>query len=219
MPDDASESVQSLLSRIAAPTPTPAGGSAVALTAATAAALLEMVCEIGGRAGAAGLRTVASTARRLQAELIDAVSEDATAYRALLDARSTHQGGRGEGGEDATRRVVLVPLGVAEKSAEILRLGAASMTAARPATVSDLATAMTLAGAALTGAILTVRVNLRELVDPRFVGEIEDRLRTAASAASLTRAALDEAALRSLHDGLMRYHGGSARQAGAGASE
>jgi formiminotetrahydrofolate cyclodeaminase len=190
---EASGSLDSFLSRLGEPTPAPAGGSALALTAAAAAALIEMVSGIGARNGSERLRAAAASARRLRADLLGAVTEDADAYQAVVRARSSR---RPDEVERTMRQATLVPLAIAEKSADLVRLGAEILDEIRATTVPDLAGALSLLGAAIQGAVLTVRVNLRDVTDARFVADVEDRMRAAAAAVSISMSTFERAVTR-----------------------
>jgi formiminotetrahydrofolate cyclodeaminase len=80
--------------------------------------------------------------------------------------------------EAALKEATTVPLGVAEKAHEIGHIVKSLEPITNPNMKSDLTTALALAGAALTGAMANVDINLASLKDQTFISEI--RRRTAA---------------------------------------
>ena len=84
-------SLDEVLEALATPPGTPAGGTAVALTGAMAAALVELCCRAGGaRAGGDQAETLAAYGREantLRARLVRLGEQDDDAYRRVLRAR------------------------------------------------------------------------------------------------------------------------------------
>ena len=125
-------SVGEFLAALGERTPTPASGAATALTAALAAALVELA----GRF--AGDEEAVVRAKALWARLSELADEDAAAYEAFLADRS-----------DGNRaRIVAVPLEVAECAEEAAELAERVRAQLRTAVVGDAEAARDLAAAA-----------------------------------------------------------------------
>ena len=172
-------SLREFLDRVAAATPTPGGGSAVAAAAALAAALGAMVAGLAGKKSkrAAELEELAAEFREAREFFEQAVWRDAASYEAVRRAYRLPKEQRGAPLEEALQGAAGVPLEVAEKVCEtqqalkkLRELAPASMS-------SDLETAEALAAAALRGARANVEVNLADIRDPDFRREVERRLR------------------------------------------
>jgi formiminotetrahydrofolate cyclodeaminase len=71
-----------------------------------------------------------------------------------------------------------VPLGVAEKAREVAAIAQTLEPITNPNMKSDLTTALALAGAAITGALANVEINLPSLKDDAFVAEVRKRVQT-----------------------------------------
>ena len=150
----------SFLDRLAAPTPSPGGGSAAAYVGAMAAALVEMCT------GLSKLEEARARAEQLRRDLEALVEEDAAAFSAYLTTKS----------DEALKRATLVPLLIAEKSAEVLLLAQGAAPKVSKAALPDLKGAMRFAGAASEHAAATARYNLQEVTDKDFVQDTRLRL-------------------------------------------
>jgi formiminotetrahydrofolate cyclodeaminase len=101
----------------------------------------------------------------LREELKSAIDEDAEAYRAVAKAYKSAKGAP-DGQRlinSALQQAAAVPLSVAEKSAEVERIAKTLKPITNPNMASDLTTAMALAGAAVTGAVANVEINLESI--------------------------------------------------------
>ncbi len=183
------ESVDEFLYRLASVSPVPGGGSAAALAGAASAGLVSMVCGVTARhaGGDEALAEVAREANELRARLVTLMAEDARAFEGLLQARRAARGEHDLVVREALRTATVTPVDVARAAHRILALCARIAANARPSTMADLGVAATLAGAALDGATLTARVNLRDLDDSGF---------TAATASILEQLTGEAAELR-----------------------
>ncbi len=167
-----SAGVARFIEQLAAPTPTPAGGSAAAAAAAMAAGLVSMVAVIS-RGRKAHLRhesqlsEAMSRLTSLRKKLTAAIDADAESYLAVMKAykmAGDSSGGRREINA-ALRRATRVPLGVAEKAAEVAGIATALKPITGPRMSGDLTTAIALARAAFEGSLTNVRANL-DLIEP-----------------------------------------------------
>ena len=185
--------VEPFIEQLAAPTATPGGGSAAAASGAMAAALASMVATMSrGKKAYAQYETQLSEAIArltiLREELKAAIDADADSYNAVMKAyRAAKEAG--ESGQSlinaALRGAAGVPLGVAERSAEVARIAESLHGITSPMMASDLTTSIALAGAAIKGALANVQINL----DSIEAGSPEDEIfvsQTRARAAELT---------------------------------
>jgi len=156
------------LGSLAAPTPTHGGGSAAAASGAMAAALGEMV------AGIARLPQYDFTSDRLF--LAEAVRRDAAAYDAVVAAYRRPRAERAPFVEEAFHQATAVPLEVAECVSQVKARLEALVREAPPKVASDLEVALYLAGAAVSGALANVRINLLSIKDEAFRRSVEARL-------------------------------------------
>jgi formiminotetrahydrofolate cyclodeaminase len=184
------------LDAYAAPTVTPGGGSASAVSAALGCALLAMTARIGARRadGETGhLDRLAGEADRLRAVLVEQERTDAGVYERMVAtvraARATEgDPGAARAAEAARADATEVPLATAELAADGLRLAAdlAAMELTRMA--SDQLVAAHLLRAGLEGGRSTVAFNLRRMAPSPVhddlaarAGRLEEARRAAAS--------------------------------------
>jgi glutamate formiminotransferase/formiminotetrahydrofolate cyclodeaminase len=175
--------------------PTPGGGSASAYSGATGAALVEMVARLTiGRKKYADveqqMRQTLEQAVRLRAELSAAIEEDAAAFDAVLAAfmlpkdSEAEKAARDKAIEKFTLAAAEVPLKVAGKAVEVMRLAAEVVTHGNLNAISDGATGGAMARAALTGAGYNVRINVSSLKNPQIGAPYMDELRQLESQAA-----------------------------------
>jgi glutamate formiminotransferase/formiminotetrahydrofolate cyclodeaminase len=152
---------------VAAPTPTPGGGSVSALVGALGAALAQMaagltvgrkkyidVSEESGR--------ILDAAESIRRELIAAIEEDAASFEAILAVVRNKGLGEEEKAtalEAATVHAGEVPLRVARLSRDAARLAHAIATIGNANAATDAAVGAIMARAAAQGAALNVKVN------------------------------------------------------------
>ncbi len=164
----AGRGLDDFLDTLAAPTPTPGGGSAAAASGAMAAALGAMV------AGIAKLPGYDFTPDRLF--LAEAVRRDAAAYDAVVAAYRRPKDERAPFLEDAFHQATMVPLEVAECVSRVRSRLESLALDAPPKVASDVEVALLLAAAALSGALANVRINLPSVKDETFRRSVEQRL-------------------------------------------
>jgi glutamate formiminotransferase len=176
--------VEPFIEQLAAPTATPGGGSAAAASGAMAAGLAHMVAAMSRGKKAylqyeAPLSEAIVRLATLREELKSAIDADAESYNVVMKAyraaREADDGGVGVNA--ALRQATSVPLGVAERAAEVMRIAEMLKPITNPNMASDLTTGIALAGAALTGAMSNVEINLGSMKagfpdDDAFVSEI-----------------------------------------------
>lgn len=161
----------SFIDELAAPTPTPGGGSAAAYAAAMAAGLVCMVAGVtlGKKKYTeveATMHTIKQAAEKLRAELTQLVEEDAAAFESVMGAFRLLKGSpeqekaRMTAIDTATLNAARVPLHVAEKAIKVMELGLTCAKTGNLTAISDAASAVTLSRAALTAAGYNVRINV-----------------------------------------------------------
>lgn len=209
--DLATLTVDEFSSRLASDDPVPGGGSASAIAAALAAALLEMVATLTlGRtkytAYADAAERAAALASNLRRRFLRLADADAEAYSALVAAmrqsRDTDadKDARQQSIRAAARVASEVPLEVVrnaeELAAGIERLAGRSNINAS----SDLAVAAYLIQAAAQGAGQNVLVNLPSVEDGAWEGrstvELEERLARIEHLAGMTREVVGSGTMR-----------------------
>lgn len=177
--------VEPFVEQLAAPTATPGGGSASAAAAAMAAGLANMVATMSRGKKAylqyeAQLSAAIARLAPLREELKAAVDADAESYNSVMAAYKQAKVAPDEKSAQATIDAALkgataVPLGVAEKAQEVASIAKSLEPITNPNMKSDLTTALALAGAARTGALANVEINLASLKDQDFVAEVRRR--------------------------------------------
>ena len=182
--------VEPFIEQLAAPTATPGGGSAAAASGAMAAGLATMVAGMSRGKKAylqyeSRLSEALARLGQLREELKAAIDGDAASYNevraAYRAAKETKESGDGSKLiAAALRKATSVPLGVAERAAEMRRIAEGLKPITNPNMSSDLTTAIALAKAAMEGALDNVRVNLDSLgqesgEDAAFIAEMRGR--------------------------------------------
>jgi len=174
--------VEPFIEQLAAPTATPGGGSAAAASGAMAAGLAAMVASMsrGKKAYAqyeAQLSEAISRLSQLREELKASIDADAESYTSVMAAyKKSRESASADGLVDAAlKQATNVPLGVAERASEVLRMTQNLGPITNPNMKSDLVTAAALAQAAIAGALSNVEINLESLKDPEFSAKIRQR--------------------------------------------
>lgn len=171
----------SFIEELAAPTPTPGGGSAAAYAGAMGAGLVAMVAglTIGKKKYAdveAEMQAVRVVAENLRKELTQAVDDDASAFEALMGTfklpKETEVEKTARNGAilNATLNAAHIPLHVAEKVVKVMGLALKCAKKGNVNAVSDAMSGFALCRAALTAAGYNVKINLNSLED-KSVGE------------------------------------------------
>ncbi|MGB9204778.1 MAG: glutamate formimidoyltransferase [Terriglobales bacterium] len=174
--------VEPFIEQLAAPTATPGGGSAAAATGAMAAGLAGMVASMsrGKKAYLQYEKQLSEAIARLsqlREELKSAIDADAESYNLVMKAyKSAKESADGDAViGSALKQATSVPLGVAERVAEVAKIATKLKPITSPNMKSDLTTAIALAKAALEGALANVEINLDSLKDEGFVTETRKR--------------------------------------------
>ena len=166
----------SFIEQLAAPTPTPGGGSAAAHAGAMGAALVAMVAgvTIGKKKYAeveAEMQAIRVMAEKLRKELTQAVDDDASSFEVLMATfklpkeTEEQKSARAAAIVTATLNAAHVPLHVAEDSVKVMELSLKCAKHGLQSAVSDAMSGFAMARAALTAAGYNVRINIHSLED------------------------------------------------------
>jgi glutamate formiminotransferase / formiminotetrahydrofolate cyclodeaminase len=174
--------VEPFIEQLAAPTATPGGGSAAAASAAMAAGLATMVASMsrGKKAYAQYERELSEAISRLsllREELEAAIDADAESYNSVMSSyKKARESAAADGIVDsALKQATSVPLSVADRATEVLRLVESLRPITNPNMKSDLTTAVALARAAIEGALANVEINLESLKDTEFIAQVRKK--------------------------------------------
>ncbi len=177
--------VEPFVEQLAAPTATPGGGSASAAAGAMAAGLAHMVAGMSRGKKAyvqhdLELGDAIARLAQLREELKAAIDADAASYDAVVKAYKTAKGAANGDAAiiAALKNATNVPLGVAERAAEVGRIADALKPITNPRMGSDLAVATALSRAAVEGALANVDINLESLSDESFVTQTRNKTAT-----------------------------------------
>jgi glutamate formiminotransferase/formiminotetrahydrofolate cyclodeaminase len=186
---DSEEAMPSFLDELASSMPTPGGGSAAAYAAAMGAALVSMVAglTIGKKKYSeveAEMQAIRVQAGTIRAEMEQTVEDDAAAFEAVMGAfklpkaSEEEQKARTAAIQIATLNAAHIPLHTAENAVKVMELALRSAQAGNLNAISDAASGLAMARAALTSAAYNVRINLNSLPEPAagdgYLRELKD---------------------------------------------
>ncbi len=165
-----------ILDELAAPTPTPGGGSAAAYAGAMGAGLVAMVAglTIGKKKYAkveAEMQAIRVVAENLRAELTQAVGDDAASFEVLmatfklLKETEDQKDTRNNAIVNATLNAAHIPLHVSSAAIKVMELALKCAQHANLNAISDSMSGFAMARAALTAAGYNVRININSLED------------------------------------------------------
>ncbi|MBO3731274.1 cyclodeaminase/cyclohydrolase family protein [Glycomyces niveus] len=168
--------IEDWLTDLASELPAPGGGAAAGMSAAMAAALVSMVCNltIGKPKFAeheAVMREALAEAERLRLEALQLAEDDAEAFSGVVAAYKLP---KSSDEEKAARTAAIqaglveaaaVPLAVARVSAEVIKLSGRILEGSNPNVLSDVAVAASAAKSALESAALNVDINVVAIKD------------------------------------------------------
>ena len=197
-------SVEQLVERLASAEPAPGGGSAAALCAALASALVRMVASLTVgrekyRESWEALEPLMGEAQRLAARLLELVEEDAAAYLGVAGALKLP---RASSGEKETRRTAvqaelkkatLVPMETLKIVAKVMSMAEQVCRLGNSNARSDAGAAVQLARAAAVIASYNVRINLSGITDEEFVSRCGREERRALDRAKISFEAAQDA--------------------------
>jgi glutamate formiminotransferase/formiminotetrahydrofolate cyclodeaminase len=161
----------------------PGGGSISAYVGALGAALGTMVANLsshkaGWDARWAEFSDWAEKGQALKDELLALVDEDTAAFNAIMAASAlpkatdAEKSARAVAIQDATRRAIEVPFRVMQLSCDALPLAVAMAEQGNPNSVSDAGVGALCARAAVQGAYLNVRINVKGFSDQAYAEKV-----------------------------------------------
>jgi formiminotetrahydrofolate cyclodeaminase len=106
---------------------------------------------------------------------IDADAESFNEVMAAFKKTKEHPEAQAEV-EAATKKATLVPMVVAERAKETRQILESLRPITNPKMASDLTVGVALAGAAITGALANVEINLGDLKDETFLADVRQRV-------------------------------------------
>ncbi|MEW6402133.1 MAG: glutamate formimidoyltransferase [Chloroflexota bacterium] len=170
------ENGPSFIEELAAPTPTPGGGSAAAYAGAMGAGLVAMVAglTIGKKKYAeveAEMQAIRVMAESLRKELTQAVDDDAAAFEVLMATfklpKETDEQKAARNGAiiKATLNAAHIPLHVAEDVVKVMELALKCAQDGNVNAISDAMSGLAMSRAALTAAGYNVKININSLED------------------------------------------------------
>lgn len=173
-------SLNDFLDALASKQSTPGGGGAAALTGSQAAALLSMVINftLGNKKYAdvhAAMTGHLETSEDLRQKLLTLADDDAAAFAEVAAGYAMPRGSdeekraRTAAIQEALKVATRVPMATAERCLDVLRLVEPVAAQGNTNVVSDAATALYLADAALRAAVVNVNINLKSIKDEAFV--------------------------------------------------
>lgn len=175
-------SIKEFQDALASENPTPGGGSAAAITGASAAASVAMVCRVtvnddeyeSVHDEMAEIMTDLDT---LAEELNELADEDAAAFDAVMSAyrRSSDDPERSDAIQDAMTTAAEVPLETAEHCLEIIEHAEFVAANGNQNAVTDAGTGALLAHAAANAALYNVDINLTSLDPSDTVDSLKQR--------------------------------------------
>jgi formiminotetrahydrofolate cyclodeaminase len=178
-----------VLAAFSSAAPTPGGGSACAAGAAIGVALLMKVAAVAGFP----LHTLAG----IEAQLVDAIDEDASAYQHVMAARKQPRESQAErtlrtvAVQRALRHATDVPLGIMRLTAEAFTEAGLLAARIRPSTAADAAVAVMLLRSGFDGARLTVEANVSALADGEYVRSANEECRRLSELAARAAAEIE----------------------------
>jgi glutamate formiminotransferase/formiminotetrahydrofolate cyclodeaminase len=179
--------IGAFLDQVAAPSPTPGGGTVAAFVGALAATLPAMVAglTIGKKSYAASedaMREVKRRVEQLRIRLLGLARQDSEAFEAVLRARrmadttAEEKAMREQALRAAELEATRVPLRTAAACVEVVEQAAVAARLGNRNAVTDAGVAGLLARAAAEGALLNVQINLKSLGGTADKDDVETEL-------------------------------------------
>jgi len=181
------KTLKDFLEETASKAPVPGGGSIAAMSAATAAALTEMVANLTiGKKGYEDvqeeMKELASTLPNIRKEFIEDIDRDADAFNKVMDAfklpkeTDEEKALRKNAIQDSMKNAAIVPLEVAKGAFGIMDLAAKVVEKGNKNAVTDGAVAAMMARTAVLSALFNVKINLGSIKDEEFVKTVSDEV-------------------------------------------
>ncbi|MHB1355812.1 MAG: cyclodeaminase/cyclohydrolase family protein [Anaerolineae bacterium] len=180
-------SVNEFLDALASKEPVPGGGSTAALGGSLAAALVSMVCNLtlgkeGYEAAQEKLAEVLLRSEALRRELPQLLDADMDVYgKVMATYRLPRKTEEQKQARQAAIQLALieaaeVPLQIADRCAQVLKLALPAAELGNRWAISDAAAGALLAEASLRAALLNVYVNMASITDQDYVESLRSRV-------------------------------------------
>ncbi|MCD6418630.1 glutamate formimidoyltransferase [bacterium] len=186
IPKDAlvSMTTKEFIDEVSRSSPAPGGGSVAALSGALGAALTSMVANLTTdkaqtKEEFATFVEIAQKAQTIKEKLCAAVDEDTQAFNDYLEAMrlpkktEEERRARDEAIQRGLKNAVKVPLNTAKLSFDALELAAKIAEIGNRASVSDAGVGAQTAFSGIVGGTLNVLINLGDITDEKFVGDMK----------------------------------------------
>ena len=182
------DTLKKYLDDLAAKLPAPGGGSAAALTAATGAALISMVCNftVGKekyKSVEDQIKDLLSSSETLREKLMSLVDEDVAAYKKVSSAYSLPKDSpedkrkREQAMQEGLKEALATPLEVCKLSHQAVKLCPVMSEKGNANLISDVGVAVALLASAFQSALLNVEINLKSIKDNEFILKIREVLK------------------------------------------
>ena len=183
----AAETVEGFLDALASDAPTPGGGAVAALSGATGAALISMVCNLtigkkGYEEAEERLRGVLEEAEAARTALLDLADRDATAFDGVMAAfkmpkeTDAEKAVRSQAIQEGYAAAATVPLEIAKRAAELMELAREATEIGNAAASSDGASAAQVLSASVWAATYNVEINAAALKDHAKAQALRDEV-------------------------------------------
>ncbi|ABB15420.1 cyclodeaminase/cyclohydrolase family protein [Carboxydothermus hydrogenoformans] len=180
-------SIRGFIMELASSSPAPGGGSVSALAGANGAALLNMVLNLTlGREKFADveaeLAPLKDKTEALYERLVNLIDIDTEVFNEVMAAfklpkdTEEQKKERSVKIQEAYKKAADVPLEVAERCLEVLRLCPIIAEKGNPNALSDAGVAAQMAYAGLEGAVMNVKINLSSIKDEEYVAAAREKV-------------------------------------------
>ncbi len=180
-------SIENFLETLASRSPTPGGGSVVAVMGAMGAALVAMVChltigKVHYEAVSEEMEAILHEVEAVRATLLDFIRADVEAFDAVMAAyglpkvTDEEKGARSAAIQRALKEATRVPLDCAKASRRVIELSLLVAEHGNTNVITDAGVAALAAHAALKSSALNVRVNTGNIKDSDFVRDSLEKL-------------------------------------------
>ncbi|AAO36781.1 methenyltetrahydrofolate cyclohydrolase [Clostridium tetani] len=180
-------SIKDFIYETASDSPAPGGGSIAALSAASSAALIEMVANL--TIGKKGYEDVEEEMKKLKGmaseykeKFVNYIDEDSDSFNKIMDAfkmpKNTEEEkkARTKVIQEGFKGAATVPLNVAKDAFELLDLAEKVIAKGNQNAVTDGAVAAMSARTAVHSALYNVKINLGSIKDEEFVNETKKEI-------------------------------------------
>lgn len=179
--------IREFLDELSSGSPTPGGGAASALVGSIAAALSSMVANltIGKKKYIdveSEMKEVVSKAKELRDNLLKLMDDDVVVFNSIMDAYRLPKNTDEEMSirkmkiEEASKNACEVPLKTARLCLEVINLASVVVEKGNRNAVSDGICSAYFADAALNGALMNVKINLKNISDEKFKEEMNNQI-------------------------------------------